>query len=126
MVILAADARRRAENYRGHMATNMVNPILGSTASCAVPAPRSPGAPPGPGAASSTGPTAAPADAHPRHRLGDALRAIGVFLDTAFRVVVLGTDGTKPGPQPGPKDPGAPHGITGRGRSGRSGTGRRA
>ncbi|MCW2873477.1 hypothetical protein [Actinacidiphila oryziradicis] len=31
---------------------------------------------------------------HPYLRLGAAFRAIRVFADTAFRVVVLGTDGT--------------------------------
>ncbi|MCQ4085096.1 hypothetical protein NGB36_32165 [Streptomyces sp. RB6PN25] len=32
---------------------------------------------------------------HSRHLIGSTLRAIGVFADTAFRVVVLGTDGTR-------------------------------
>jgi hypothetical protein len=69
-------------NYVGYMGTNTVNPIRGSTASCAVPAPRRP-----------------PAGRLPHHRLGSALRAVGVFADTAFRVVVLGADGTR---QPDP------------------------
>jgi hypothetical protein len=30
---------------------------------------------------------------HSHHLIGNTLRAIGVFADTAFRVVVLGTDG---------------------------------
>jgi hypothetical protein len=32
---------------------------------------------------------------HTRHPIGSALRAIGVFADTAFRVVILGADGTR-------------------------------
>jgi hypothetical protein len=32
---------------------------------------------------------------HSHHLIGNTLRAIGVFADTAFRVVVLGTDGTQ-------------------------------
>lgn len=32
---------------------------------------------------------------HSRHLIGSALRAIGVFADTTFRVVVLGIDGTR-------------------------------
>ncbi|WP_431959490.1 hypothetical protein [Actinacidiphila sp. bgisy160] len=31
---------------------------------------------------------------HPVHPVGDALRAVRVFLATAFRVVVLGQEGT--------------------------------
>jgi hypothetical protein len=31
---------------------------------------------------------------HPVHPVGDALRAVRVFVATAFRVVVLGQDGT--------------------------------
>jgi hypothetical protein len=59
------------------MSTETVHPIRGSTASAAgVPGQRDPGAHP------------------PRHPVGNALRAVGVFLDTAFRVVVLGTDAT--------------------------------
>lgn len=56
----------------------MVNPIRGSTAASGVPAPRLP-------------------DGHPlpHHRLADTMRAIGVFADTAFRVVVLGADATR-------------------------------
>ncbi|MGW3242041.1 hypothetical protein [Streptomyces sp. NPDC001070] len=30
---------------------------------------------------------------HPVHHLGDALRAVRVFVVTAFRVVVMGQDG---------------------------------
>jgi hypothetical protein len=30
-----------------------------------------------------------------RHLIGNTLRAIGVFADTVFRVVVLGSDGTQ-------------------------------
>jgi hypothetical protein len=61
------------------MATTTFTPIRGSTA---------------------IGPADAPDDdsarrTHPRHLLGSAMRAIGVFADTAFRIVVLGTDGTK-------------------------------
>jgi hypothetical protein len=43
------------------------------------------------------GSTALGAEPHPKHsylRLGAAFRAIRVFVDTAFRVVILGTDGT--------------------------------
>ncbi len=79
------------------MATNTLNPIRGSTASSAVPAPRSPGAPPGRGRSAADDAALPP----PRHRLGDLLRAIGVFADTAFRVVVLGTDGTRQPDPPG-------------------------
>lgn len=51
----------------------MDNPIRGSTASSALSPPRTD---------------------RPRHTLGSVLRAAGVFIDTAFRVVVLGADGT--------------------------------
>ncbi|MCQ4046265.1 hypothetical protein ACFOSC_26795 [Streptantibioticus rubrisoli] len=65
------------------MATTTFTPIRGSTA---------------------MGPADAPGDSarrtHPRHLLGSAMRAIGVFADTAFRIVVLGTDGTKQREQP--------------------------
>lgn len=44
---------------------------------------------------------ASPPPAGARHRLGTALRAVGVFADTAFRVVVLGADGVK---EPGETD----------------------
>lgn len=76
------------------MSTHTGNPIRGSTASSALPPPR-------------TEPD--PASAHPRHTLGDVLRAVGVFLDSAFRVAVLGSDGTwQPDPPRG--------GIPGQGR----------
>lgn len=65
------------------MTAETVHPIRGSTAYSAIPGPREPGAPPG------------DADGHRGRRLGAALRAIGVLVDTAFRVVVLGTDGTR-------------------------------
>jgi hypothetical protein len=62
----------RVKNYSGRMAASFPsNPLHGSTAVA------------GPG--------------RTVHRvLGSAIRAVGVFLDAAFRVVVLGTDGTKP------------------------------
>ncbi len=82
------------------MTAETMHPIRGSTASGALPGPRTPGAPPGP--------PAGPGPVPPRHGLGAALHAVGVFLDTAFRVVVLGTDGTRQ-PDPGPADPGRPH-----------------
>ena len=41
----------------------------------------------------------------PRRRLGDALRAVGIFADTAFRVVVLGTDGEPPADRTPPEPP---------------------
>ncbi|MDI5967501.1 hypothetical protein POF50_009560 [Streptomyces sp. SL13] len=69
------------------MNTHTVNPIRGSTAASALPPPRT--APPGAGPRPDLDPD------HPRHRLGEMLRAAGVFLDTAFRVVVLGADGTR-------------------------------
>jgi hypothetical protein len=76
------------------MSTDTVHPIRGSTASSAVPGPRAGEGPPG---------QPPPADHVPSHPVGNALRAVGVFLDTAFRVVVLGTDGTRqPDPQPEP------------------------
>ncbi|GGO86990.1 hypothetical protein GCM10012280_24440 [Wenjunlia tyrosinilytica] len=31
----------------------------------------------------------------PRHLVGSALRAIGIFAETAFRVTVLGSEGVK-------------------------------
>ncbi|MBY8884930.1 hypothetical protein K7472_08725 [Streptomyces sp. PTM05] len=72
------------------MATNTLNPIRGSTAISALSAAaRAEGGPSAPAT-----PSADRGD-HPRHVLGSALRAVGVFVDTAFRVVVLGTDGTK-------------------------------
>lgn len=60
------------------MATTTFTPIRGSTAMGAADAPGGP----------------APRT-HPRHVLGSTMRAIGVFADTAFRIVILGTDGTK-------------------------------
>ncbi len=75
------------------MTAETMSPIRGSTASSAIPGPRTPGAPPGP-----TPPRPA---GQARSGLGNALRVIGVFVDTAFRVVVLGTDGTRqPDPSP--------------------------
>jgi hypothetical protein len=74
------------------MSTHTVNPIRGSTASSALPPPRT----------AQTGGHTAPVGGHPRHTLGSALHAAGVFLDTAFRVVVLGSDGT---PDRGPGIP---------------------
>jgi hypothetical protein len=60
------------------MATTTFTPIRGSTA---------------------MGAAEAPDDSvrrtHPRHILGSTMRAIGVFADTAFRIVILGGDGTK-------------------------------
>jgi hypothetical protein len=63
----------RLISYIGDMATASVPPTRGSTALGAEPA------------------------HHQRlqRRIGAALRAIRVFADTAFRVVVLGTDGTR-------------------------------
>lgn len=74
------------------MSTHTVNPIRGSTASSALPPPRT--APPGE--------RTAPDGGHPKHTLGSVLRAAGVFLDAAFRVVVLGSEGT---PDRGPGIP---------------------
>lgn len=42
----------------------------------------------------------------PRRRLGNALRAVGIFAETAFRVVVLGTDGDRPADPRPPARPG--------------------
>ncbi|MGW7004990.1 hypothetical protein ACWGCW_19830 [Streptomyces sp. NPDC054933] len=60
------------------MATTTFTPIRGSTAM---------------GAVDASGTSAR--RAHPRHLLGSTMRAIGVFADTAFRIVILGTDGSK-------------------------------
>ena len=73
------------------MGTETVHSIRGSTASSAVPGPRTFDGPPGP----PHEPGEPPEPDRTRHPVGDALRAVGVFLDTAFRVVVLGTDGTR-------------------------------
>ncbi|MDF2261230.1 hypothetical protein [Streptantibioticus ferralitis] len=70
------------------MATTTFTPIRGSTAM---------GAPDDSGTAARR--------AHPRHLLGSTMRAIGVFADTAFRIVILGTDGTKQ-PDLAPRVPG--------------------
>ena len=72
------------------MSTHTVNPIRGSTASSALPPPRT----------APHGEHTVPADGHHRHTLGSVLRAAGVLLDTAFRVIVLGSDGT-PDRRPG-------------------------
>ncbi|MDF3292854.1 MULTISPECIES: hypothetical protein [Streptomyces] len=68
------------------MATTTFTPIRGSTAMGAADAPES---------ARRT---------HPRHILGSTMRAIGVFADTAFRVVILGGDGTRQ-PDHAPHEP---------------------
>ncbi len=60
------------------MVTTTFTPIRGSTAMGAADAPDDP-----------------VRRTHPRHILGSTMRAIAVFADTAFRVVVLGGDGTK-------------------------------
>ncbi|MGX1885580.1 hypothetical protein [Streptomyces sp. NPDC055287] len=44
---------------------------------------------PGPSAHPAAGATAL-GDAHPSHRIGEALRAVKVFVGAAFRVAVLG------------------------------------
>jgi hypothetical protein len=41
------------------------------------------------------GPSLTVSRRRPRHLIGSTLHAIGVFADTAFRVIVLGTDGTR-------------------------------
>ncbi|MFI6103759.1 hypothetical protein [Streptomyces sp. NPDC051310] len=45
----------------------------------------------------SSGATALGPDRHPSHRLGNALRAIKVFAEAAFGVVVLGEYGPEAG-----------------------------
>lgn len=78
---------RRRKTYVGDMSTQIAHPALGSTAVSAVPGPRASGVPPGR--------PAPPAAGHPRHLVGSALRAVGVYLDSAFRVAVLGIEGTR-------------------------------
>ncbi|MCQ6553909.1 hypothetical protein NPS70_11980 [Streptomyces sp. C10-9-1] len=55
-----------------------------------------PGNPAGPGAPR-RGATAIGTAPHPRHRLGDAVRAARVFAETFFSVVVLGEYGEEAG-----------------------------
>jgi hypothetical protein len=62
-----------ANSYIGDMASAMTPPVRGSSA---------------------LGPESA--RHHLAHLLGTALRAIGIFADTVFRVVLLGADGTHP------------------------------
>jgi hypothetical protein len=72
----------RVKTYRGDMAASTtLHPIRGSTA---------------------IGPDHAPESGrdHPRHLIGSAMRAIGVFADTVFRVVVLGADAADAARQP--------------------------
>jgi len=61
----------RLISYIGDMATASITPTRGSTALETEPAHHQ----------------------HPFHRLGATFRAVRVFADTAFRIVVLGTDG---------------------------------
>ena len=66
----------RVNSYIGGMATATIPPVIGSSA-------------------------LGPDSAHrlllqPVHMAGTALRAIGIFADTVFRVVLLGADGTPP------------------------------
>ncbi|CCB75144.1 MULTISPECIES: hypothetical protein [Streptomycetaceae] len=68
------------------MATTTLPPLRGSTAI---------GDP-----AAATGPAARDRRGHPRHLLGSTMRAIAVFADTAFRVVVLGADASDAARQP--------------------------
>lgn len=96
-------------------ASDIAASLRGGTASREIPSPRWPGAPPGG--------TDRPAGPGPRHRLGDALRVIAVFADTAFRVVVLGTDATRqpdppPAPHPADRGPGTADRGADRGREG--------
>ncbi|MDX6311338.1 MAG: hypothetical protein QOF84_3334 [Streptomyces sp.] len=60
-------------SYIGDMASAMTSPVRGSSA---------------------LGPDSV--HRHLTHLLGTALRAIGIFADTVFRVVLLGSDGTPP------------------------------
>ncbi len=80
------------KTYRGDMATSTLHPIRGSTAIGAIPAPGEPAAP--------------ERRSSPRHLIGSTIRAIGVFADTAFRVVILGADAADAARQPDP--PGIP------------------
>jgi len=101
------------------MTTNADIPTRGSTACSAVPPARRPAAAPG-GAPRPAAPGPAPA----RHPLGAALHAVGVYLDTAFRVVVLGTDGLhRPDGDPVPPRPRAGQ-RPGAARAGPPGAGR--
>ncbi|WP_257574080.1 hypothetical protein [Streptomyces sp. JJ66] len=53
-----------------------------------------------PGAGHTSGATAvSPGHAHPRHRLGNALRAVRVYAEAAFDVAVLGDTSEKPAPE---------------------------